>query len=173
MPFDKLVPTWYSHSVFDIDKDFVEKNNIKTILCDLDNTISPYYATIPDQKVIDFVHNVQQWGVDIYITSNNNQDRVKKYCEPIGIKYLYHAKKPFRSKIRKFMIDNNIDFSTCIIIGDQLLTDTLFSKRFHVRCLLVDPIVEHDLLVTRFNRYIDKKLRKRYIRKKLFKGIHD
>jgi predicted HAD superfamily phosphohydrolase YqeG len=52
-----------------------------------------------------------------------------------------------------------------ILIGDQLLTDVFVANRLGIRVILTEKLVKEDQWTTRFNRMIDKPLR-RYLKKK-------
>ena len=54
------------------------------------------------------------------------------------------------------------------IIGDQIVTDVLAGKRFHIKTILVDPLGEKDLKITGLNRKIEAKIVKRYEKRGLF-----
>ena len=55
------------------------------------------------------------------------------------------------------------------IIGDQLLTDVFSGKKYKIMTILVDPMGNRDLKVTRINRIIENIIIKRYNNKGIFK----
>lgn len=48
-----------------------------------------------------------------------------------------------------------------VIIGDQVVTDILVGNRKKILTILVDPILNHDLKITGFNRMVEKILNKK------------
>ena len=47
------------------------------------------------------------------------------------------------------------------LIGDQLITDVSCGKKSGILTILTEPIVKEDQWTTRFNRLIDRPMRKR------------
>lgn len=163
-----FTPTYYARNIYDIPISFYQKNNIKIIFCDLDNTLDAYFENSPTEKAKDLVNNLINNGIKIIITSNNHGDRVKKYANELGIECHFSSKKPLGYKLRRFIRKNNFDKNEIVMIGDQLLTDVIASKNTKVRVILTEPLVSSDLPITRVNRFFDKIIRK-IIKKKLLK----
>ena len=55
-----------------------------------------------------------------------------------------------------------------VMIGDQVVTDVLAGKRFHIKTILVDPLGKADLKITGLNRFIENIILKRYSKKGVF-----
>ena len=54
------------------------------------------------------------------------------------------------------------------IIGDQIVTDILAGKRFHIMTVLVDPLGDKDLKITGLNRKVEARIIKHYEKRGLF-----
>lgn len=158
-------PDYYCKSIFDIPHEFYSKNNIKYIFSDLDNTLDGYDILYPTKRVFEFVDQIKKLGINLIILSNNHEERVKNYSEPLNVKYMFHTGKPFAKKILKYIKENNINKNEVIMVGDQLMTDVQAGKNAKIKVILTDKIVPQDQPVTRFNRIFDNFLRKR-MRKK-------
>ena len=52
------------------------------------------------------------------------------------------------------------------VIGDQLLTDVLGANRAGMYSILVKPINEKDILITKIKRPLEKKIMNKYLNKK-------
>ena len=52
-----------------------------------------------------------------------------------------------------------------MLVGDQLMTDTLAAKGAHIRIVLTEKIVKEDQFTTHFNRLLDRPIRK-HLKKK-------
>lgn len=163
-----FTPTYYAKSIYDIPTSFYQKEGIKIIFCDLDNTLDAFYENEPTEKAINLVRELEANGIRLIITSNNHGERVKNYAKKLNVLCHYSSKKPLGYKLRKFIKKNNFNKNEIVMIGDQLLTDVICSKNTKVRVVLVEPIVNKDLPITRFNRFFDKIIRK-MMRKKLTK----
>ncbi|MDD3383247.1 MAG: YqeG family HAD IIIA-type phosphatase [Bacilli bacterium] len=164
-------PTWYSNNFYNIDFVSIKNNKIDFILCDLDNTIVEHYVDLPNNKVVSIISLIKKLGIEFYLISNNKEDRVKKFCERINIKYLHSTKKPCTKKIKKFIKQNNIDINKTLVIGDQILTDIWMANILKCRSLLVEPATNSDLFVTKFNRFADKIIRKSLAKKGKLKSV--
>ena len=44
------------------------------------------------------------------------------------------------------------------MVGDQLLTDVMGAKRQRLYTILVNPVAQSDGLVTRFNRFVERRV---------------
>lgn len=161
-----FIPTYYAKSIYDIPIQFYKENNIKIIFCDLDNTLDPFYVKEPTLKAYNLVKNLQDNDIQLIITSNNHGERVTRYSKLLGVECHYSSQKPLGYRLRRFIKKNNFNPNEIVMIGDQLLTDVIASKNTKVRSILTEPSVKGDLPITRFNRVIDKFIR-RIIKKKL------
>lgn len=157
----KLIPHYYAASIYEVPLDFYKKNGLKNLLLDLDNTLDSYRASFPNQRVQNLISGLKTQGYQIVIVSNNKGPRVKKYAEALDVAYLHSARKPFAFKFKKLMAKENFIPVETILIGDQLLTDVLASKRAHIKVLLTEKLVDEDQWTTRINRVIDRPLRRK------------
>jgi HAD superfamily phosphatase (TIGR01668 family) len=161
----KLAPTWFCDSIYDINPDVLLKNNIKTIFFDLDNTLIPYYEELPYESTKKFVNYLKDKGLNIYVISNNDEDRVSIFSNDLGCKYSVMSFKPLTFKLRKFIKKENLNKKEIIIIGDQLLTDIICSKLLKIKSCLAKPACEGDLKKTKLNRFFDNIIRNKQIKK--------
>ncbi len=155
-----FIPTWYATSINEIDFEVLKKAGIDTILCDLDNTLVAFNQLTPLPSTLEFIEMVRSLGFKFYIISNNHEDRVAKFCQNLDVIYLHTTHKPLTGRLKKFISQQKIDATKMVIIGDQLLNDILLSNSMQLHSILVEPVVDKDLLITKFNRFIDKRIRK-------------
>ena len=163
----KFVPFAHALNIYEVSVDFYIKNNIKVILCDLDNTLDAYNVFSPSEKAHELVKKIQENNIDFYIISNNHGKRVKKYASELGVKCVFGARKPFAFKVKKFLKQMKIKKENVIIIGDQTVTDIACANGAKIKSILTDKLVEIDQPTTRFNRFFDKRIRKRLLKKNL------
>ena len=157
----KLIPDYYASSIYEVSPDFYAKNGLKNLLLDLDNTLDSYRSNSPSEQVGQLINDLRAYGYQLVIVSNNKEARVKKYAEILGVPYLPSARKPFAYKFKRLMIKAQFNPLETILIGDQLLTDVLASKRAGIRSLLTEKIVPEDQWTTRINRLFDRPLRRK------------
>jgi len=160
-----LKPTWFSESIYEINSEVLKENGIKTIFFDLDNTLIPYNEELPFESTKRFVSFLKDKGFNVYVISNNHLDRVEKFCKELDCKFSYMTYKPLKFKLKRFIKKENLNKNEIILVGDQLLTDILCSKLLKVKSILVTPASQGDLKVTKFNRFIDNKIRNKQVKK--------
>lgn len=160
----KIVPYCYAKNIFDIDVSFYEKQNIKYIFCDLDNTLDTYKTLTPSERVIDLSNRLKEKGIKLIVVSNNNKNRVSTYCKDLEIEFIHRAFKPFVKKLNNFIIKNKIDKKQCIIIGDQLFTDIKVASKLKIRSILTEELCKKNQLISLFNKIRDQKARKKLIK---------
>lgn len=163
--FKNKVPTFHAKSIFDIDVSFYKREKIKFVLADLDNTLDSFKTKLPSSKAIELKNKLEKEDIKLVIVSNNTGERVSKYSNALGVNYINSAGKPFASKLLKKLKNANIDKDLSIMIGDQTVTDITCANRAKIKSILTDKIVSEDQWTTKFNRLLDKPIR-RYLKKK-------
>ena len=105
----KYLPTYVYTTIYDIDFTSLYASGKRIILSDLDNTIASYSEETPSKEVLEFNKYLRNLGFKIYLVSNNNDKRIKKFSEEFIIDgFLAKAKKPFTKKLEKFLSNNNL-----------------------------------------------------------------
>lgn len=158
-------PKSYFRNILDIDIDFLLKNNIKAVLLDIDNTILDYKNNIPE-GLEDWVKNAKNNNIKFCILSNTNKKKkAKKMSKLLDIPYIYFAKKPLKYGFKKAKEILNIEENNTIaVIGDQVLTDVLGANRCNMYSILVKPLHNKDIFVTKINRLIENKILRKYFK---------
>ena len=159
----KLIPTWYSQSIYNIDFARLKTQNIKYILSDLDNTLVGYDVPTPTDNVIKLVKELKKNDLELIVVSNNNFNRLSKFCNPCSLRFLSDAMKPFKKKLKQYLKNNNININECAFVGDQLLTDMWCANKVGCISILVEPLQKKESKFTFFNRKIDRRIRKKYL----------
>jgi predicted HAD superfamily phosphohydrolase YqeG len=107
----------------------LQRNGIKLLICDLDNTLSPHFARFPNRKVINFCKAVKAYDIKLAIVSNNSYKRVNAYVnrlsnEEVKLDYVIaNAKKPLKHKVIKMIKTLDVRFDQTAIMGDQFVID--------------------------------------------------
>ena len=160
----KILPRWYSKSIYDIDLTKLKSLNVKYLLSDLDNTIVGYNVAEPTEKVHDFIKKLKENDMELIVISNNNNKRLSKFCSPCTLKFLSSAGKPGSKRLSKFLKDNSLNINECAFVGDQLLTDMWCANKTGCISILVEPLQKKESIFTFFNRRIDRIIRRKYAR---------
>ncbi len=165
-----LNPTWYIEDVCSIDLDYLKNQGVKVLMFDLDNTIVKPYSSDLEKEVYDFLLEASK-KFDVYIISNNKDARVSKVAKTVNASYLASARKPFTKRLKRFLLSKNALNESSLLVGDQLLTDIWCANKLKIRSILVEPLENRDLVITRLNRFIDKRIRSRAIKRGLYKKL--
>ena len=109
---------------------------------------------------------IEKNNIKFCILSNTNKKKkAEKMSKKLEVPYIYFAKKPFKfgfNRAKKIVQENSENIA---VIGDQILTDVLGANRSHMYSILVEPLAEKDIFVTRFNRLIERQILKKYKQK--------
>ena len=155
---DRFVPDQYEPSVFDISIEGLKNENIEAIIVDLDNTLIAWDMDEATEELKTWFHELHDAGFQITIVSNNSRKRVGTFSEPLGIPFIFRAKKPLSGAFESALKRMNSTKETTVVIGDQLMTDILGGNRRGFRTILVAPVKQNDGFATKFNRYIERKV---------------
>ena len=157
-----LYPKEYLNSVKDITLDLLNKNNIKGLILDVDNTLINLDRKMP-AGVADWAKKLKEKGIKICILSNSNKiDKIDQVAKIIDVPYIFFGKKPLKSGFLRAKDLLKLDNENIAVVGDQIFTDVLGANRCEMFSILVKPIQEKDYLLTRIKRPLEKYIIKRY-----------
>lgn len=136
-------------SVFHVDKKFerfedvtpslLKRENVKLLLCDLDNTLRLHSEKEPADELADWVEELQTAGIKIVIISNNGRKKMmQNFCRPLGIDCVWWAKKPVSTKLTEAMEKYNFKPAETVMLGDKWSTDVLAANFAKVRSWKVE-----------------------------------
>lgn len=160
-----VYPKFYCNNVREVTYDFLQKNNIKGLILDVDNTLIDFYRKFED-GTIEWVKDLKNKGIKFCIISNSNKlDKVKIVADTLELPFFNFAKKPFKKgfiKAKKLM---NLEAKNIAVIGDQIMTDVIGANRCKMFSILVKPISDKDIFMTRIKRPIENKIINEYLKK--------
>lgn len=157
-----LYPDLYVNNVKEIEYEMLNKNNIKGLILDVDNTLLDYYKNMPE-GIEEWCKKMKEKGIKFCIASNsNNKNKVNSVSEKLGIPYVFFAKKPLKGGLNKAAKLMKLKNEEVAVVGDQIFTDVLGANRCKMFSILVDPINEKDMLVTIIKRPIENLIKKNY-----------
>lgn len=160
-----LVPDFVFEKFSDVTADFLKEQNIRALLCDVDNTLSPYEDAVPSEAVRAWIRSMQEGGIALALVSNNHAERVETYNKDIGLVAYADAGKPSRKMYYRAANALGVAIGDCAVLGDQLLTDCWSARRLGIRALIVPPIRDKRDLFHRFKRAIEVPFMAAYRRK--------
>ncbi len=161
----KIYPRLYCKNILEVTPEFLKENNIKALILDVDNTLLDF-----DLKIIDGLENwgktMKDNGIKCIILSNSNKEtKVKMVADLLGIEYIKFAMKPLKRGFKMAQKRLEIPNENIAAIGDQIFTDVIGANRMKMFSILVKPLAEKDLWMTRFKRPIEELVIKNYLKK--------
>ncbi len=156
--FKHLLPNEHVQSIQDIDPESLKEKGIKGIITDLDNTLVAWDEPDATEEIVSWFRLMNHHGIQVTIASNNNENRVKLFSEPLNTSFIHSARKPLSRAFKRARKDMNIQKNEIVVVGDQLMTDVLGGNVAGLYTILVVPIVETDGFWTRFNRRIERRI---------------
>lgn len=156
-----FVPSEYVKKVFDITPELLISKNIQGIITDLDNTLVEWDRPDATPLLIEWLKSMKDAGIQVVIVSNNNELRVKSFANPLGIPFIFQARKPMGRAFRKALAIMNVKKEQVVVIGDQMLTDIFGGNLNKMHTILVLPVAKSDGFFTRFNRLVERRIMKK------------
>lgn len=163
--YRKFLPSEFVKSVFDISPERLLEKGIRGIITDLDNTLVEWDRPDATPKLVNWLKSMKDAGIQVTIVSNNSEMRVKSFADPLGIPFIYKARKPMGKAFRKALHTMDVKREEVVVIGDQLLTDVVGGNRIKLHTILVLPVAKSDGFFTRFNRMVERRIFKALKRK--------
>lgn len=156
--YNFLLPDEYVNSVLEITPEKLHQQGIRGIITDLDNTLVEWDRADATDELIKWFESLREAGISIIIASNNNEERVRHFAEPHGIPFIHRAKKPLGGAYYAALVQLRLRRHEVAMIGDQLLTDVMGAKRQKLYTFLVRPVAQSDGFVTKFNRFVERRV---------------
>lgn len=155
-------PNAYLNKVEEITIEFLNKNKIKALILDVDNTLIDYNKNL-SKDVENWVRELKGQGIKLYILSNTNQkEKVETVANKLQIPYKFFAKKPLKIGFLRVQKELKEETENIAVVGDQIFTDIIGGNRCKMFSILVDPINEKDFWYTAWKRPIENKIKKNY-----------
>ncbi|XOQ15759.1 MAG: YqeG family HAD IIIA-type phosphatase [Shouchella clausii] len=154
--FSELLPNQYVKSIYDIDLNALRDRGIKAVITDLDNTLVEWHRPEATPEVKQWLKELEKTGLHVTIVSNNNEKRVKTFCDPEKVVFIHSAKKPMRRAFRQACSQMGVRTDEAVVIGDQIFTDVLGGNRAGLYTILVVPVASTDGWMTKVNRRVER-----------------
>ena len=167
----KYIPNEYKKDISSINFSELKEKGMEVFFFDLDNTLADYETHHATDELLKIINEIKGYG-RIILVSNNHKKRVTTYMRELDVEGIYDVRKPFISKILKYVKSNGVDLSKSVWIGDQVMTDLNVSHKLKVYSILVDPIKPStERWYTRINRYFERRKLERI--KKEYQEVYD
>lgn len=166
---DIFIPDMYQKSIYTINYEKLYEDGMRCLLFDLDNTCVPYVEKVPSKKLKDLFDRLKDMGFKVIIFSNASKKRLEPFKNGLIVDCSYSSKKPSKRKFLKVLKMFGFDLSETAIIGDQLFTDIFGGNRVGIKTILVNPMSDKDLFVTKIFRAFEKGQYKRMEKRGILK----
>ncbi|UUX34196.1 YqeG family HAD IIIA-type phosphatase [Fundicoccus culcitae] len=151
-----FTPNWKINSIYNITAEDLLNHGYRAVIIDLDNTLLAWNQADHTVEMAEWMEEISQAQIKVYILSNNKLQRVARVAEPLKIQYSANAMKPFKKSFKKAVDHLAVPNEEIVVIGDQLMTDVFGANRFGLDSILVRPIASNDIIYTRLNRLLEK-----------------
>ena len=153
---EKFKPTYMIACVEKIPFVLLERDNIKGLIFDVDNTIATMGKGITE-GCYKWIKEAKELGYKVCILSNSvNLKKVRKIMTELDVLGLCFAKKPSTKGFEMALDLLDLKKEEVIMIGDQIFTDVLGANRFGIKSILVNPINKKEGPFTLIKRPIEK-----------------
>ena len=157
-----LYPKAHFKNVREIKIDFLRENSINALILDVDNTLIDYDKNLP-KETIEWAENLKKQGIKLHILSNSNKkEKVKTVAEKLNVEYDYFGKKPLKMGFKKSQKKLKENPENIGVVGDQIFTDVIGGNRCKMFTILVEPIAEKDIWITKVKRPIENAIKNKY-----------
>lgn len=132
-------PTFWLKSVLQINADFLEKNHVRALVLDMDNTLSMHGNPAAEEGVTEWLDEMRALGIKMRVVSNNTNKRVAPLAAKLGLEYTANGAKPLTFGITRAMKAMGVGSEETLVVGDQIFTDIMAGNLKGVRTVLVEP----------------------------------
>lgn len=160
-----LYPKLYLNSVQEISIELLKQYKLKGLILDVDNTLIDYNKSMPS-GILNWSETLKKANISLCIVSNSNhKEKVEQVAKKLNIPYIYFAKKPCKSGLKKAKAILKLESEQIGVVGDQIMTDIIGANRMKMFPILVKPISEKDIWITKIKRPIENRIIANYQKK--------
>lgn len=151
-----LMPRHLIADVFALTDEFLQRNHIRGIVFDIDNTLVGFRTAKPTEEILALLDRLKTLGIPYAIASNNSKRRVGIFAEGLGIPAYHRACKPLgfaMLRIRRHF--GGIPLRNIALVGDQIYTDMLGGNLLGMVTVLVEPIDQKETVFFKIKRKLE------------------
>ncbi len=146
--------------ITDITPEMLSSMGVKTLLLDVDNTLSTHHGTVLVDGLTEWLNLMEQCGIRTVVVSNSKRFRIEPFANRLSRPFVSLACKPLPFGYAKGRRMAGASKRECAIVGDQIFTDVLGANLYGIKSILVRPVKLEDGLSFKIRRYFEKKLLK-------------
>ncbi|KXB39133.1 YqeG family HAD IIIA-type phosphatase [Amygdalobacter nucleatus] len=157
-----FMPSAFYKQINDVPVEDYYALGYRYVFVDIDNTLMPHGELKANSEARQAVQRFKSAGFTVYLFSNATNARLTAISRDLNVNYVEKANKPALKPLLSFITKHNLARNTCIIIGDQLITDIWTANKAKVESVWLEPISAKELWHIRLKRGIEALLRKKY-----------
>lgn len=150
------------NSIKDITKELLDKNHIKGLILDIDNTLVPNHVAEADENAVKWVEAIKAAGYKLCIVSNASKKRVIRFNNKLQLYAVHRAMKPGTASFKRACSIMGLDSESVAVVGDQIFTDVYGGNLAGMFTILVKPIDQREGKLVRIKRVFEKRILKQY-----------
>ncbi len=139
-----LRPTSFARRITDIELDELEREGIRGIVLDLDNTLVAYRHIGPAAEVEAWVARALANGFRVAVLTNNRTTWARDIAHRMQLPAIMNARKPLAAGFRRARAELDLPNEALVVVGDQLFTDVLGARMAGLAVILTEPLVNGD-----------------------------
>jgi HAD superfamily phosphatase (TIGR01668 family) len=154
-----ITPSEIATSLDKVDFDALYHNGYRHIIFDVDNTLITPEATTLSLQMENTLRTIESKGYTIFLVSNNSsRQRIKRVADHLNVEAYFFSIKPFTPTAYDIQNRFNVNLNKTIVIGDQLLTDIIFSNLIGAYGIFVEPLNKNLSFIKTLQRELELKL---------------
>lgn len=158
-------PALMLDKVQDISTEVLEKNDIKGLILDIDNTLVPMHMKEADENAVMWIERIKSCGYKVCIVSNASKKRVIKFNERLKLDAIHRASKPGSKAYLKAAGLMGLENKNIAVVGDQIFTDVYGGNRVNMFTILVKSLRGRENLFIMLKRLPEKWILNSYRKK--------
>lgn len=160
-----FLPNLILKDVTCIDTELLNKNGIKGLILDVDNTLTTHGSQEVEENILTWLAFMKKQNIGLVIVSNNTFDRISPFAQKIGLEFVAMGLKPLTSGLSKAQARLNLKKNEIAIVGDQIYTDIVGGNLKGFFTILVTPFKVEGKLFFKIKRKLESMHIKKYHRK--------
>lgn len=160
-----FAPTVIFRGVDAITPEYLQKNGIRALILDVDNTLTGHGSQELPPQVAAWLEQMKKAGVGLMIASNNFEGRVAPFAARLGLGHCSFCCKPSPFGLARARRALGVEKEEIALVGDQIFTDALGANLYGIRVLLVQPMYADTKWTIRLKRRLETPVLDRYYRR--------
>ena len=153
---EKFYPAITLDRIQDISVELLDKNKVKGLILDIDNTLVPEHMKEADENAVRWIEQIKAADFKVCIVSNASKKRVIKFNERLKLYAIHRASKPGTKAFLKAARLLDFKNENIAVVGDQIFTDIYGGNRVGMYTILVKPINKKEGIFIRLKRIFEK-----------------